>query len=389
MAMQNAIVRKYETRIKRLEAELAAERSLWESDTTVDRTSRGNPKQMHTLEALDNILHEEKALHACSGLTSEEYEYLFELYDEEIDRLGKTPLFKEDEYRKSDQGNRCKLYKRHALLLILTHLYTGLPQQALGAIFGIDQSAVSRYLALNRRVLEKILPTAKTISAAIAKLRESKAVEQFLPGDKRTDASGDLWLDGARCPLQRPTDKELQKETYSGKVKMHSINTLFGTNKDGIIVWTSSTQPGSTHDIKMTDELAKIFPSVAVEGGVQIRVIADLGFLGMDKRLPGITVLIPEKRPKNGQLTKKQKERNKKISSKRVRVEHDIGRAKNYKILKRPYGGTPSEFNRELNIVTGLVNLHTLFSQLRNGSGLYGTLMAKRRKAGLKRHRRR
>ena len=70
-------------------------------------------------------------------------------------------------------------------------------------------------------------------------------------------------------------------------------------------------------------------------------------------------------------------------------VEHDIGRVKNYKILTRPYGGTEAEFNRELNIVTGLVNFHTLFSEIRSGTGLYGTLMAERRRERLKRHRRR
>ena len=388
MAMQDAVVRKQATRIKRLEAELAAERSLWKSDATVDRTSR-DPEQMHTLEALDNILNKEKKIHAYSGLTCEEFAYLLKLYDEEIDRLGKTPLFKEDEHRRSDQGNRCKLYKRHALLLSLARHYTGMSQQALGAMFGVDQSAASRYLALNMRVLERILLTPKNISKHITTLRESKAAEQFLPPDKRGGADGDLLLDGARCPHQRPSGKEAQKEMYSGKVKMHSINTLFGTNRDGVIVWLSSTQPGRTHDIQMTDELVKIFPSMAKEGGVRIRVIADLGFLGIDKRLPGITALIPEKRPRHGQLTKKQKARNRKISSTRVSVEHDIGRTRNFDITNQPYGGTPSEFNRELNIVAGVVNFHLLFSQIRRGTGLYGTLMARWRKERLKRHKRR
>ena len=116
MAMQDAVVRKQATRIKHLEAALEAERSLWKSAATVDRTARGNPDQMHTFEALDNILDTEKKIHAWSSLWKIEYAFLLMLYCEEIDRLGKTPLFRDDEYRASDPGNRCKLYKRHALL---------------------------------------------------------------------------------------------------------------------------------------------------------------------------------------------------------------------------------------------------------------------------------
>lgn len=117
---------------------------------------------------------------------------LFQLYDEEIDRRGETPLFKEDGHRASDPDNRCKLYKRHALLLSLAHLYTSMPQQTPGAIFGIDQSAVSRYLAVNRRALEKILPTPKVTTKEIASFCESTAVRKSLPGDGRNGADGDL-----------------------------------------------------------------------------------------------------------------------------------------------------------------------------------------------------
>lgn len=170
---QDAIARKYAARIKRLEAELAAERSLWKSDATVERTLC-DPKQMHALEVLDGILNEETKLRAYSGITGKEHARLFELYDEEIGRQGKTlPL----EYRESDPGDGGKLYRRHALLLSLAHLHAGAPQPALGAMFCIGQSAVSRYLALNLRVLESILPAAKAISETIARLRGPKAAE--------------------------------------------------------------------------------------------------------------------------------------------------------------------------------------------------------------------
>lgn len=380
-----ATVQKQAARIRRLEAALAAEQALWSSDAAADRVSRGNPDLMHTLEALDRILGDEKKIHAYTGLSRQEYGFLSELYDEEIERLGKTPLFRGDELRAADPGNRCKLLRRHALLLDLVHRYTGMHQEALGAMFAIDQSAVSRYLKLDRRVLEKVLPTARTVSKAIAQCRTSEQVQEFIPGGR----DGCLLLDGVRNPHTRPKDKRKQKDMYSGKIKRHSVNTLVATSKDDVIVWISSTKPGSTHDIKMVEELAETFPSMAKEGGARIRVAADTGFQGIQNRLPGIDAVIPQKRPPRGSLTKKQKARNRRISGKRVKVEHRIGDTRNYEIMNQPYEGTPAEFNRELNIVTGLVNFHKRFSQIRRGTGVYGRLMAERRRHRLKRPARR
>ena len=381
MATLAATVKRQAARIKRLEAALAAERALWTSDAAADRTSRGDPDLMHALEALDGILGSEKKIHAYTGLGMEEYRFLAGLYDEEVERLGKTPLFRDEERRASDPGNRCKLHRRHALLLGLVRRYNGMRQGALGAMFAVDQSAVSRYLALDRRILEKVLPTARTISKAIAACRTPGQVQEFIPGG----GDGLLLLDGVRNPHVRPKDKEKQKEMYPGRIKRHSVNTLVGTNKDDVIVWISGTKPGSTHDITMAEELARTFPSMGRERGARIRVLADTGFQGIRNRLPGIDAVIPKKRPPGGSLTKKEKAGNRRISSRRVKVEHCIGRTKNYGIMNQPYDGTPAEFNGELNIVTGLVNYRTLFPQIRRGTGLYGALMAERRRRRLER----
>ena len=376
-----AALKKKDAENRRLEKALAAERGLWKSDATADRASRGERDLIHALESFDMILRSEKKICACTGLRMDEYEFLAGLYDEEIERLGKTPLFRDEGRRASDPGNRCKLRRRHALLLELIRLRTGLSQWALGAIFAVDQSAVSRYLALDRRVLEKVLPTARTISKAIAACRTSKQVQEFIPGGK----DGLLLLDGVRNPHVRPKDKEKQKEMYSGKVKRHSVNTLVGTNRDDVIVWISGTRPGSAHDITMVEELARTFPGMGREGGARIRVLADTGFQGILNRLPGIDAVIPKKRPPGGSLTEKEKAGNKRISSRRVKVEHCIGRTKNYQIMNRPYDGTPAEFNRDLNVVTGIVNYRALFPQIRRGTGVYGRLMAERRRRRLER----
>ncbi|WP_212667518.1 transposase family protein [Leptospira alexanderi] len=53
--------------------------------------------------------------------------------------------------------------------------------------------------------------------------------------------------------MRRPTDKDLQKEFYSGKKKRHTIKNLILTNKDKAILFLSNTISGKTHDLKVAE----------------------------------------------------------------------------------------------------------------------------------------
>ena len=94
----------------------------------------------------------------------------------------------------------------------------------------------------------------------------------------------------------------------------------------------------------------------------RITVLADKGYQGMDKHYPGADLIIPEKKPKGGNLTDRQKKRNKKISSKRIIVEHPIGRIKQWGIMSGPYDETIEDFHREIIVTTGLANLRMLWN---------------------------
>ena len=69
------------------------------------------------------------------------------------------------------------------------------------------------------------------------------------------------------------------------------------------------------------------------------------------------------KKEKNGKLTKRQKQDNKSIGRRRVKVEHVIGKLKRYRILGRPFDGTIKQFDLTLSILTGLANLKTLWNR--------------------------
>ena len=92
------------------------------------------------------------------------------------------PLFRDDERRASDPGNRCRLYLRHALLMALVHKKDNPTQGVLAAFFGIDQTTVSRYLQVMDRMLAETLPTAAKISEEIAGAATQEEFKRIVPG---------------------------------------------------------------------------------------------------------------------------------------------------------------------------------------------------------------
>ncbi len=73
------------------------------------------------------------------------------------------------------------------------------------------------------------------------------------------------------------------------------------------------------------DEAGHCYPDETV-------LIEDLGYQGYD--LDNISVVIPHKKPKNGELTKQQKQDNTDISQIRVPVEHVMAGVKRLNIVK-------------------------------------------------------
>jgi hypothetical protein len=106
---------------------------------------------------------------------------------------------------------------------------------------------------------------------------------------------------------------------------MHSVkNAIIGTEKNKI-VYLSKTYSGAVHDKKIIDEEYWQFPQ-------GIKVCQDLGFEGHQQE--GVNIERPIKKPKGKELTTEQKAANKAKSADRVKVEHIIGHAKVYRIIK-------------------------------------------------------
>jgi hypothetical protein len=90
-------------------------------------------------------------------------------------------------------------------------------------------------------------------------------------------------------------------------------------------IWfLSATYEGKAHDKRIADEAGYRLPEGSVLG-------QDSGFQGFT--LPGVTILQPKKKPRNGALIDEEKADNQWISHIRVLVEHSIGGVKVYRIV--------------------------------------------------------
>ena len=92
-----------------------------------------------------------------------------------------------------------------------------------------------------------------------------------------------------------------------------------------IVLYLSSTYEGKAHDKTVCDQ-------EQIRFDVPITLREDLGFLGLNP--DNAEVKRPIKKPRKIELDAAEKDFNRQISSKRVKVEHTIGQCKIFRIVK-------------------------------------------------------
>ena len=91
------------------------------------------------------------------------------------------------------------------------------------------------------------------------------------------------------------------------------------------ILFLSETQPGSVHDKRIADTTPYPLPAGS-------HLLQDLGFQAFT--LEGVDIIQPTKKPRGRELTPEQKEDNREISRRRVRIEHVNSSVKRCRMLK-------------------------------------------------------
>ncbi|MHC5826021.1 MAG: HARBI1 family protein [Nostoc sp.] len=155
----------------------------------------------------------------------------------------------------------------------------------------------------------------------------------------------ELIVDSYEQVRERPGDNEEQEKYFSGKKSNHTFKSQIIIMPDGRdIVDVVAGEPGPKSDITMFRENRDNFdPKQSFKG--------DLGYLGED------LIDTPIKKPRNKELTTKQKKSNKEFSSKRVFVEHRIRSVKIFRVVQDRFRLNPKKYEQVILTVCGVIKI--------------------------------
>ena len=104
-----------------LKDSLSKELSLWSSRQNLNiPVNADRASLLHRLETLDDIISDETQLHAATLQSSKEFGVILKQFEDAIKKSKNAPMFRSDEKRSDDPGNRCSLYSNvHKFLYII------------------------------------------------------------------------------------------------------------------------------------------------------------------------------------------------------------------------------------------------------------------------------
>ena len=276
------------------------------------------------------VAHKPRTLRSLAGLSpkgftqlARAFERAYEAHLEAQDRQRPQPR-----QRRRGGGRKSAIPTIEDKLLFILFYFRLYPlQEVQGFLFGMSQPQANFWIHRLAPILNQALGYEMQLPA-----REPAALEQVLeacPGLA-------FIIDGTERPIQRPKDPQRQRQYYSGKKKRHTVkNILITSKRTGKIKGLSPTMEGKKHDKKLADETGFRFPAGS-------KLWKDSGFQGYEP--PGVETFQPRKKLQGRELTAEEKEQNRAISRVRIRVEHAIGGAKVFRIVRDVYRNRKQNF---------------------------------------------
>lgn len=265
---------------------------------------------------IERALNNDRLMRAVIGMGRKEF---LELHKKFIVHVKRTP-YKRNRKRKAGAGRTHTLETPEQKLFYMLFYMKCYPTfDVAGFFFRVDKSQAKRWVDNLRNKLEKALGKAMALPP-----RKIRSIKEFL---ERFPAVKELIIDGTERPVQRPKDKQKQKERYSGKKKKHTQKNIIVANRTKEILLLSPTSGGKEHDYTMLkkSKLPEHIPE-------KIKAYLDLGFKGIQKDY-SLKIHMPFRKPRTRELTERQKKFNKKISQFRVIVENAIAGVKRLRCI--------------------------------------------------------
>lgn len=287
---------------------------------------------------------------SLTGLTVEEFEQLLPPFEQAwIAYVEEHHIQNKPRQRQYGGGRKSQLNAIADKLLFILVYFRLYPTQAVqGFLFGIGQPQAHEWVHKLSGVLNAALGYEKQLPER--EPHRLKAVLQQYP-------SLEFMIDGTERRINRPQEKDDQKQYYSGKKKAHTVKNNVMSVRRGKVVFLSDTYEGKKHDKAICDEEDYEFPPGS-------KLWQDTGFQGYQPK--GVTTLQPKKKPRQQELSEAEKQRNREISSERVEIEHQIGGIKRCKIVVDKFRNRVAHYVDDvMETACGLHNFRLSYRQLR------------------------
>lgn len=277
------------------------------------------------------------AFKSMTGLTSQEFEDLLadvRALDEAArqERSSTTPR-----QRAPGGGAKPRYALRERLLMTMVWVRLSLTCDAVGVLFAVDKSTVSRstrpLLPLLRERGQETLGWPEE-ARALLEAPPADGAPAPPPSDSPADAPEQeqedsvAIIDATEQRVERSQDDATQKAHYSGKKKAHTRKTLLIVNEHGRLRYVSASVPGATHDLTLLRRCGALEDLPA-----DLSLMADSGFQGLQNDVPTRSVALPYKGSRAHPLIPEQKLHNATLSRIRIVVENTLAEMKHFRIL--------------------------------------------------------
>ncbi len=237
----------------------------------------------------------------------------------------------------SGGGRKPEISPKLGVCLCLVYLRQKPIFEILGLLFDISKTKANDAFNYWVEILRDILPASQMEEVEGDSLKYQEL--------RKTLCEYELIVDSAEQAIQRPTDYQEQKQHYSGKKKMHTLKNQFIVLPHGEdIVDIYIGQLGKTSDINL-------FRSTQVKFDLEQKFIGDKAYIG------GTTIMTPSKKPRNQEISELKKEENRQLSSRRISVEHLIGKVKIFRVASDKFRLARHKYSQIIMAVCGLVRL--------------------------------
>ncbi|MCX4523365.1 MULTISPECIES: transposase family protein [Streptomyces] len=230
--------------------------------------------------------------------------------------------------REAGAGVRHRLVFVDRLVATLIHLRHDLPHAALGLLFGVDRSTITRAIGEMRGLLaERGCAVPDRPGLRLRTLADVFAYAQ---------AEGiELRLDATEVQVRRPPAGRGGRRAFvSGKKKQNTMKATVVADHEGRTLWTDALRPGRMHDATAArnEGIGTCFQHFS-----DVEVLLDDGYLGLRRDHPGQAVTPPRKGNKISppEVLEARLRARHRHSSKRITVEHALADHKRWKQLVR------------------------------------------------------